>query len=51
MAADALSRHEEETTTMHEIYVTTFQLFEAFYRKSRKKENKFRKEWHLKDGP
>jgi hypothetical protein len=33
MVADALSRHEEETATMHEISVisvTTFQLFEAF---------------------
>jgi hypothetical protein len=30
MAADALSRHEEEIATMHTIFVTTFQLFEAF---------------------
>jgi hypothetical protein len=33
MAADALSRREEETATMHEISaisVTSFQLFEAF---------------------
>jgi hypothetical protein len=30
MAADALSRREEETTTVHAISVTTFQLFEAF---------------------
>jgi hypothetical protein len=30
MAADALSRREEETATVHAISVTTFQLFEAF---------------------
>jgi hypothetical protein len=30
MAADALSRREEETTTVHAISMTTFQLFEAF---------------------
>jgi hypothetical protein len=30
MDADALSRHEGETSTVHAISVTTFQLFEAF---------------------
>jgi hypothetical protein len=30
MAAYALSRREEETTTVHAISVTTFQLFETF---------------------
>jgi hypothetical protein len=60
MAANALSRREEETSTMHEISaisVTTFQLFEAFREEAQhlpevqEKENKFRKEWQLEDGP
>jgi hypothetical protein len=30
MAANALSRREEKRAAMHTIFVTTFQLFEAF---------------------
>jgi hypothetical protein len=50
MVADALSRCEEETTTVHAISVTTFQLFEAFREEAQHLSEVQEKREHIQKG-